>query len=41
MQPPLGVDALPQYYHLVLFNYGDRKARDMSNIMPDSIPGDN
>ena len=27
--PPFGVDALPQYYHLTSFNYGDVKAREV------------
>ena len=33
MRPPFGVDALPRYYHLASFNYGDMKARDIGRIV--------
>ena len=32
-RPPFGVDALPRYYHLASFNYGDMKARDIGRIV--------
>ena len=32
-RPPFGVDALPRYYHLAPFNYGDMKARDIGWIL--------
>ena len=31
-QPSLRVDALPQYYHLESFDYGDLKAKDVGPI---------
>ena len=38
MQPPLGADALPQYYHTTSFNYDNIKARDVGWIV-DIIQG--
>ena len=38
MQPPLGTDALPQYYHTTSFNYDNIKARDVGWIV-DIIQG--
>ena len=32
-RPPLGVNALPQYYHMASFNYGGMKARDVGRIV--------
>ena len=32
MRPPFGVDALPWYYYLESFNYGDMKTRDIGPI---------
>ena len=47
-QPPFNADALPQYYHLLSFNYGDMKERDIDQVVADfwailsySIFGDN
>ena len=33
LRPPFGVDALPRYYHLASFNYGDMKARDIGRLV--------
>ena len=38
MQPPLGADALPQYYHTTSFNYDNIKARNVGWIV-DIIQG--
>ena len=35
MQPPFNADALPQYYHLLSFNYGDMKERDIDQVVAD------
>ena len=33
MQPPVGVDAMPRYYHLASFNCGDVKTRDAGRMV--------